>query len=163
MVIRGNDILTFDLVDFELFVQNQPFDNGVTYTNLKFSVIKNCCGLDEKVYDVTFSTVEYEEDLSVVANNLVLDTSEFKEDVYIFKFQYESDNGDLYETVVCYFYEIDMACRIADYIYKNGTTAASGLYEILIRTNECKCNCDASCAIYKEILKELDGQGECNC
>lgn len=163
IVDKQEGTLTIDVVDFELFIQSQPFDDGITYDTLEFKIIKNCCGFEETVYKGNTAFFNENANLSVVSNNLVLPIEVFEEDVYTFIFNYETSDGDYYETNVCYFFEENLACRIADYIYNNGSTEASGLYEVLIRANECKCNCDSLCATYKEILKELDGQGECNC
>ncbi len=132
----------------------------VTLEALNVQVLFDCCTeLVNEDYDVPHNsatisiphTINEEDDL-------------FKDGVYQIKITATYTNGSIITETRCIFADTSIKCQVADFIAQAPTSEVGPLYVILLKTNECECNCSTACEILKRI-RQIIGQEvtSCNC
>jgi hypothetical protein len=125
----------------------QQFEEGDT---LKVSIVSNCC------------STEIEEEFTEVGESLDIETDlVFIEAVLTFKITLISGDHESSE-LLCYFNEEDLACKVGEFILDNCNSDVHFDYFMLISMQNCACDCDNMCEIYKRILKKIDQEFCCD-
>lgn len=105
----------------------------------------------------------------VAANQYTIDNSAFygvtelADAVYSFVLTVTKTDESIVQEVNCYFVDNETGCDVAELVQSEGDLQLQLDYYILSNATDCKCNCDALCAIYKRIAEyESDNCGDCS-
>lgn len=126
----------------------QQFEEGDVFT---LTIQQNCCTESE-----TFQITEFDESIDV--DSAFIDV----EGVYTFNLRLTKEAGDYYFQEICYFNEVDLACRVGQFIIDNCKSDVHFDYFMLINMQNCACDCNNMCTLYKRILSKLKEEFCCD-
>jgi len=128
----------------------EEFEEG---DEIVLSLSSNCCS--EETISETFVSVTPEQPLYLETEWTDV------EGVYQFKLIHTSGETVVSQKV-CYFNNMDLACRVGEAILADCTSDVHLDYFILLGMQNCPCDCENMCILYKRILKKLDEEFCCD-
>lgn len=126
----------------------QQFEEGDVFT---LTIQQNCCTESE-----TFQITEFDESIDV--DSAFIDV----EGVYTFTLLLTRPDNNYVSQKICYFNEIDLACRVGEFIIENCKSDVHFDYFMLINMQNCACDCDNMCTLYKRILSKIKEEFCCD-
>lgn len=131
-------------------------DNLTDFTNIDSVALTakiNCEGSYSDTIvegDVTLSTGTFTVDLSTLFG-----TSTLSDGIYSFVLTTNFNDSTSPKEYNCIFVDNDTKCEIAECVENKGNLELQLDYYILSRAQNCNCNCEYLCNIYKRITNEL--------
>jgi len=84
------------------------------------------------------------------------------EGVYTVQVKITHEDGSSVSEKICYFNEIDLACRVAQAALEDCTSDVHFDYFVLISMQKCLCDCNNMCLLFERILKKLNEEFCCD-
>lgn len=147
-IVDGNIVVTPTEIDLQ--------DENLVSLNLK--VLFDCCTtlLDEQ------QELPIEGDTITIPYSINPDGSVLKDGVYQVELYAEYQNQGKTKETLCIFADTTLKCQIAEYVATSTDTDLGWLYVLLLKTNECECNCTSACEIVKKVRAIL-AKGPVSC
>lgn len=129
-------------------------------STLNVQVLFDCC---TEVFNMNLA-IPYEGDTVEIPHTVSEEDGLFKDGIYQVILTATYEDGSIITETKCIFPDTSLKCSIADFVANNPKSEIGPLYVILLKSNECDCNCGAACEIMKSIRTIL-GQtpASCNC
>lgn len=151
--------MTLALVENEIIVTPTEIDlEDANIATLNLSILFDCCTElvnEDKELPYVGTTITV-----LPAINVEDDT--FKDGVYQVTITATYENGSIITETRCIFVDTSIKCDVADFIAQAPTSEVGPLYVILLKTNDCECNCTTACEILKRI-REIIGLEPTSC
>ncbi len=119
------------------------------------------CG--EGVLSFVYNPTPTQEEVENVLNDYFILGFDYLavEGVYTFQVKVTHEDGSSTTETLCYFNEVDLACRVGKAALADCTSDVHFDYFVLISMQNCACNCDNMCLLFQRIIKKLDEEFCC--